>query len=103
MPVIHLKDQTDFPQWSEINHYGINRLKKGQEIELHFHDSNEYWIIISGKGICTTEGNSYEIGEGDLVLTKKGDEHSLIVTQDMVAVYIYGVLPKGGSVGYLYK
>ncbi len=103
MPVIRVKDQEHFPEWSEINHYGINHLKVGKEVPLHYHDSNEYWIIVSGRGICTTEGETYEIGPGDLVLTKKGDEHSLVVTEEMTAIYIYGVLPHGGKVGYLYR
>jgi mannose-6-phosphate isomerase-like protein (cupin superfamily) len=105
MPVIRKQAQELelFPKWSEINHYGINYLKVGQEVPLHYHDCNEYWIIVSGKGICTTEGDEYEIGPGDLVLTKKGDEHSLIVTEEMVAVYIYGILPPGCQIGYLYR
>ena len=105
MPVIRVNDQEldKFPDWSEINHYGFNHLEVGQEVPLHYHSCNEYWIIISGRGICTTEGDTYEIGPGDLVLTKEGDEHSLIVTEKMTAVYIYGVLPPGGSIGYLYR
>ncbi|MEH7305240.1 cupin domain-containing protein [Neobacillus drentensis] len=103
MPVIHDGDQAIYPEWSEINHYGVNHLNVGDEVELHYHDCNEYWIIISGKGICTTEGNTYEIGPGDLVLTKEGDEHSLIVTEEMQAVYIYGVLPPGGRMEHLYR
>jgi mannose-6-phosphate isomerase-like protein (cupin superfamily) len=105
MPVINVKNQKieNFPNWSEINHYGINHLEVGQEVPLHYHEANEYWIIVSGRGICTTEGDTYDIGPGDLVLTKKGDEHSLVVTEAMTAVYIYGVLPPGGSTGYLYR
>src|SRR5690625_617888 len=105
MPVIRVKEQNieNYPSWSEINHYGINQLEVGQKVELHYHDCNEYWIIVSGRGVCTTEGDTYEIGPGDLVLTKKGDEHSLVVTEEMTAVYIYGVLPPGGEIGYLYR
>lgn len=103
MPVIHNGDRANYPEWSEINHYGVNHLKVGDEVKLHYHDCNEYWIIVSGKGICTTEGNTYEIGPGDLVLTKQGDEHSLIVTEEMQAVYFYGVLPPGGRMGHLYR
>ena len=103
MPVIRLAEQEHFPEWSEMNHYGMNRLKVGEGVPLHYHDCNEYWIIVSGRGICTTEGDRYEIGPGDLVLTKKGDEHSLVVTEEMTAVYIYGVLPLGGEIGYLYR
>lgn len=103
MPVIRENEQAQYPEWSEINHYGVNHLEVGQEVELHYHDCNEYWIIVSGKGTCTTEGDTYEIGAGDMVLTKQGDEHSLIVTEAMVAIYIYGVLPAGGKIGYLYR
>ena len=97
------RNQIAYPQWSELSHYGISYLKVGDEVESHYHDCNEYWIIISGQGICTTEGNEYMIGAGDLVLTKKGDEHSLIVTEDMVAVYFYGEMEEGGRVGHLYR
>jgi mannose-6-phosphate isomerase-like protein (cupin superfamily) len=106
MPVIRQNEQEleRFPDWSEINHYGINRLAKDQEVPLHYHECNEYWIIVSGRGICTTERNTYEIGPGDLVLTQEGQEHSLlVVTEEMTAVYIYGVLPPGGKIGYLYR
>lgn len=103
MPVIGVENQVNFPDWSEISHYGINQLRVGDVVELHHHDCHEYWIIISGRGICTTEGDKYEIGPGDLVLTKEGDEHSLVVTESMAAVYIYGVMPESGRIGHLIR
>jgi mannose-6-phosphate isomerase-like protein (cupin superfamily) len=103
LPVIKIDKQENFPNWSEVNNYGINHLDIDQEVELHYHDCNEYWIIISGRGICTTEGDTYEIGPGDMVLTKKGDEHSLVVTEAMTAVYIYGVMQLGGRYGHLHR
>lgn len=103
MPVILLNEQERFPDWSEVSHYGINTLQQGDEVELHYHNCNEYWIIISGRGTCTTEGDTYEIGPGDMVLTKKGDEHSLIVTEDMVAVYFYGEREPGEPIGHLHR
>ncbi|MGZ9583366.1 cupin domain-containing protein [Paenibacillus marinisediminis] len=105
MPVIRMDHQPRelFPEWSEVSQYGINMLKVGQEVELHYHNCNEYWIIISGRGTCTTEGDTYEIGPGDMVLTKEGDEHSLIVTEDMIAVYLYGIMPADGVIGHLHR
>jgi mannose-6-phosphate isomerase-like protein (cupin superfamily) len=47
MPVIHIGDKDNYPEWSEINHYGVNHLKVGDEVTLHYHDCNEYWIIVS--------------------------------------------------------
>lgn len=103
MPVIRLNNQEGFPDWSEVSHYGINTLKPGDEVELHYHNCNEYWIIVSGRGICTTEGDTYELGPGDLVLTKEGYEHSLVVTQEMVAVYFYGVRDMSEPIGHLHR
>ena len=60
-------------------------------------------VSISGRGICTTEGDTYEIGPGDMVLTKEGDEHSLVVTEDMIAIYFYGKMSPGGKIGHLHK
>jgi mannose-6-phosphate isomerase-like protein (cupin superfamily) len=105
MPVIRQQEQEleRFPKWSEVNHYGINQLVVGEEVLLHYHDCNEYWIIISGRGICTTEGDTYEIGPGDMVLTERGQEHSLVVTEEMIAVYFYGIMPPGGTTGHLFR
>ena len=105
MPVIqsHHQPRESFPAWREVGQYGINTLTVGQEVELHYHDCNEYWIIISGRGTCTTEGDTYEIGPGDMVLTKQGDEHSLVVTEEMVAVYIYGIMEEGARIGHLHR
>lgn len=64
MPVIKgYAEINEYPEWSEINHYGMNSLEVGDEVELHYHDGNEYWIIVSGKGVCTTEGDTYEVVE----------------------------------------
>jgi mannose-6-phosphate isomerase-like protein (cupin superfamily) len=93
----------NFPSWSETSKYGINTLQVGNTVKLHFHDANEYWIIIQGRGTATSEGITYELGPGDMLLTKAGDEHSLVVTEEMVAVYYYGVMPPGGRFGYLYR
>lgn len=96
-------EQFSVPAWSEVTVYGVNSLKRGDTVELHFHDCNEYWIIIEGEGVATSEGIRYELGPGDMLLTKAGDEHSLEVTKPMVAVYFYGVMPAGGRTGHLHR
>jgi hypothetical protein len=95
--------ELNFPIWSEISKYGINTLGAGDTVKAHFHDCNEFWIIIQGKGIATSENITYELGPGDMLMTKAGDEHSLVVTEEMIAVYFYGVMPPGGRFGYLYR
>ena len=98
-----IPSDTDFPAWSEVSRYGVNTLQPGDSVELHFHDCNEFWIIIEGHGVATSEGLTYELGPGDMLLTKQGDEHSLTVTEKMIAVYFYGVMPSAGRVGHLHK
>jgi mannose-6-phosphate isomerase-like protein (cupin superfamily) len=75
----------------------------GGEVGPHFHDCNEYWIIISGEGDAMSEGKRYHLGSGDMLLTKAGDYHSLVVTKEMVAVYYYGVMPEHGRWGHLHE
>lgn len=98
-----IPSDSEFPAWSEVSRYGVNTLQAGDTVELHFHDCNEFWIIIEGRGVATSEGVTYELGPGDMLLTQQGDEHSLEVTEKMVAVYFYGVMPPGGRVGHLHK
>jgi gentisate 1,2-dioxygenase len=86
-------EEGSFPVWSETQKYGVSYLAAGAEVEPHFHDCHEYWIIISGRGEATSEGQPYTLGPGDMLLTKAGDYHSVKVTQDMIAVYFYGVMP----------
>jgi hypothetical protein len=35
-----------FPAWSETSKYGINTLPTGITVKPHFHDANQFWIII---------------------------------------------------------
>ncbi|HWJ74146.1 MAG TPA: AraC family ligand binding domain-containing protein [Kaistia sp.] len=102
MPKVTPDDQR-FPAWSETQHYGIARHKIGAEVELHFHDCHEYWIIVEGAGIAVSEGIEYRLGPGDLLLTEAGQEHSLVVTEPMVAIYYYGVMPEHGRWGHLHR
>ena len=102
MPMTTAKEKK-FAPWSETQDYGISYLKVGAEVEPHFHDCNEYWIIISGRGDAMSEGKPYKLGPGDMLLTRAGDYHSLKVTEEMVAVYYYGVMPEHGRWGHLHE
>ena len=102
MPKTNLKE-LNFPTWSEVSEYGIKTLRAGDKVRAHFHDCNEFWIIIKGRGIATTENVTDELGPGDMLIIKAGDEHSLVVIEGMVAVYFHGVMAPDGRFGYLYS
>jgi mannose-6-phosphate isomerase-like protein (cupin superfamily) len=95
--------ELNFPTWSEVSKYGIKTLRAGETVRAHFHDCNEFWIIIKGTGIATSENVTHELGPGDMLIAKAGDKHSLVVIEGMVAAYFQGVMPPDGRFGYLYS
>ena len=43
----------------------------------HYHDCDEYWIILEGTAEAVTEGKHFEIGPGDSVATRMGHPHDI--------------------------
>ncbi len=41
----------------------------------HYHDCDEYWIVLEGRGIAVSEGKSYQVGPGDCIATGMGHHH----------------------------
>ena len=78
----------------------------GAEVELHFHDYDEPWFILSGRGTAilveSGESREYLIGAGDVVVTYAGDEHGLKVEEPMTLVYVPGTVPAGARMGHLH-
>jgi oxalate decarboxylase/phosphoglucose isomerase-like protein (cupin superfamily) len=53
-------------------------LKPGVSIGVHRHDNNEeYYYILSGKGIMTLDGERHEVGPGDITAVLPGGSHGL--------------------------
>lgn len=48
------------------------------DFDNHFHDCDEYWIIVNGSGKIATEGKIFEIESGNCVVTKAGMHHDFI-------------------------
>jgi uncharacterized cupin superfamily protein len=91
-----------FPTWGEVSKYGVNMLRAGDRITTHFHDCNEFWIVVQGKGIAISGNVTYELGPRDMLITRAGDGHSMVAIESMIAVYFHGVTPSDGRPGYLY-
>jgi quercetin dioxygenase-like cupin family protein len=63
---------------SKISFLHYTTLKPGTTIGYHEHDeTEEVYIILKGKGIMNVNGESLDVHEGDVVLTKKGNSHGL--------------------------
>jgi len=48
---------------------------KQTNFDNHYHDCDEYWIILEGRGVVVSEGKMYEVGPGDCLATGMGHHH----------------------------
>ena len=76
MPVIRTKDQA--PEWLRWSNFGRGLVNHADELERHFHDADEYWLVWSGRARVLSEGQEYEIGPGDILVTQMGEEHDIL-------------------------
>ena len=48
---------------------------KRSSIDNHYHDCDEYSIVLEGRGTVVSEGRHYDVGPGDCVATGMGHHH----------------------------
>jgi len=69
----------------------------------HFHDCDEFWIIVEGRGIGVSEGVQYELGPGDCLATRMGDHHDFpLVGERVTAVFFETTLRGRKRLGHLW-
>jgi mannose-6-phosphate isomerase-like protein (cupin superfamily) len=77
---------------------------KTTSFDNHFHDCDEYWIVVEGSGVAVTEGKSFEVGPGDCVATGMGWHHDFPVAREpVVAVYFETTMEGGKRGGHLWE
>ncbi len=106
MPVIRTETLADKPDWLKTSAFGLFRVPKGNpaQFDLHYHDADEIWYIISGRARILTEGIEHEVGAGDLVCTGMGDEHHILeVTEDLVGFFLESDLEGQKRRGHLHR
>lgn len=52
-------------------------LKPGSGIGYHEQKEDEIYYVLSGRGRMTIDGNTFDVGPGDAVLTRPGSSHGL--------------------------
>jgi mannose-6-phosphate isomerase-like protein (cupin superfamily) len=76
---------------------------KATNFDSHYHDCDEYWIILGGRGIAVSEGKSYEVGPGDCVATGMGHHHDFPrVFEPVRGVYFETTLEGQKRLGHLW-
>ncbi len=77
---------------------------KRTTFDNHYHDCDEYWIVVEGRGVAVTEGKSFEVGPGDCVATGMGFHHDFPIAQEpVVAVYFETTMEGGKRGGHLWE
>jgi len=76
MPVMRNTDQQ--PGWVKWSNFGLGTVTDAAQLERHFHDADEYWVVFEGRARVMSEGKEYEIGPGDVLCTHMGDEHDIL-------------------------
>lgn len=62
---------------SDISFLHEVTMPPGAAIGLHNHiGSEEFYYLLEGKGLMTIDGESVEMGPGDVVLVKNGESHA---------------------------
>jgi mannose-6-phosphate isomerase-like protein (cupin superfamily) len=66
-------------------------LKPGSGIGYHLQKEDEIYYVLSGRGLMTIDGKSFEVGPGSAVLTRPGSSHGLkqIGNEDLVIMINY--------------
>src|SRR5262245_61503873 len=52
-------------------------LKPGSAIGYHEQAEDEIYYVLSGRGVMTLNGKSFDVGPGDAILTRPGSSHGL--------------------------
>ncbi len=103
---------------NEIGNYGIftmeNSLKpvnigdpvdyeRETDFDNHYHDCDEYWIILKGSGVAVSEGIKYNFKAGDCIATKAGEHHDLPkVNKKIHGIYFETTLKGEKRLGHLW-
>ena len=84
------------------------RLPPNSDVELHYHDYDEYWLFTAGTPKVTlrlpTEiTQTVQLGPGDMVACVRGVEHTLWADHELVYFQFSSVLEGGERRGHLIR
>ena len=66
-------------------------LKPGSAIGYHLQTEDEIYYVLSGRGVMTADGKTFDVGPGKAILTRTGSSHGLKQTgaEDLVILINY--------------
>ncbi len=77
---------------------------KTTNIDSHYHDCDEYWIVLDGRATVVVAGEAAEMGPGDCLCIGMGRHHDMPHAPDPVrAVYFETTLCGAERLGHLWN
>ena len=74
------------------------------DFDNHYHEFDEYWIILKGSGLAVSEGVRYKFSSGDVIATRMCDHHDLPeVYEDIHGIYFETSLREQKRLGHLWN
>jgi len=82
------------------------RLPANTDVELHYHDYDEYWLFTSGRPKVTLRSangvkKTLDLGPGDMVACVRGTEHTLHADHELVYFQFSSARTGGERQGHL--
>lgn len=73
-------------------------------IDSHYHDYDEYWIVLDGSGVVRIGEREFVVRRGDCVATGRGHHHDIpIVHAPFRAVYLETTVTGEKRIGHLWN
>jgi mannose-6-phosphate isomerase-like protein (cupin superfamily) len=74
------------------------------EFDNHYHDCDEYWVIVEGRAVVVSEKKVYILSPGDCLATGMGHHHDLPhVIEPIRGVYFETTLGGQKRLGHLWE
>lgn len=81
-----------------------NEYERNTNIDNHYHDCDELYVIYEGRALVVSEGKPYEVKAGDCILTGKGHHHDIpYVYEPLKAIYFETTLQGLKRRGHLWN
>jgi mannose-6-phosphate isomerase-like protein (cupin superfamily) len=77
---------------------------KATRVDSHYHDCDEYWLVLEGRGTVVVGDRFFDSGPGDCVALGMGHHHDMAsVSEPVKAVYFETSLEGRKRVGHLWN
>ena len=91
------------PEDSFIRNYGVDTLAESASSDMHYHDCDEWWIIINGRARVSDSVEAFEAGPGDMVFTPMGETHMIQALPIVTVAWFEGPLRGQKRKGHLHR